>query len=111
MIALTSLFISIKYLEKTYPGINQLLSFTGIPYCYEEFVAQEKDMLLTLDWQIQFVPMHTILGHFLCQGVLFTSDRLVTKRAPDLDTTQVLSHNCDILSTLCIKKQVFLKYD
>jgi hypothetical protein len=39
LIALTSLFISAKYLEKTYPGINQLLNYIGIPYCYDEFVA------------------------------------------------------------------------
>jgi hypothetical protein len=39
-------------LEKTYPGINQLLNYIGIPYCYEEFIAQEKDMLETLGWQI-----------------------------------------------------------
>ena len=52
LIALTSIFISAKYLEKTYPGINQLLNYIGIPYCYEEFIAQEKDMLETLDWQI-----------------------------------------------------------
>ena len=52
LIALTTLFISAKYLEKTYPGINQLLNYIGIPYCYEEFVAQEKDMLETLGWEI-----------------------------------------------------------
>jgi hypothetical protein len=50
LIALTSVFISAKYLEKTYPGINQLLSFTRIPYCYEDFIAQEKDMLELLGW-------------------------------------------------------------
>jgi hypothetical protein len=61
LIALTSLFISTKYLEKTYPGICQLLGYTGIPYCFEEFVAQEKDMLLALDWQIQVVPTLTPL--------------------------------------------------
>lgn len=52
LIALTCLFISAKYLEKTYPGINQLLNYIGIPYCYEEFVAQEKDMLETLGWEL-----------------------------------------------------------
>jgi hypothetical protein len=50
LIALTSVFISAKYLEKTYPGINQLLSFTKIPFSYDEFVAQEKDMLELLGW-------------------------------------------------------------
>lgn len=50
LIALTCLFISAKYLEKTYPGINQLLNYIGIPYSYEEFISQEKDMLETLGW-------------------------------------------------------------
>jgi hypothetical protein len=52
MIAMCSLFVSAKYLEKTYPGINQLLNYIGIPYVYEEFVAQEKDMLESLGWEI-----------------------------------------------------------
>lgn len=39
LIALSCLFISAKYLEKTYPGINQLLNYIGIPYSYEEFIA------------------------------------------------------------------------
>jgi len=47
-----SLFVSAKYLEKTYPGINQLLNYVGISYVYEEFVAQEKDMLESLGWEI-----------------------------------------------------------
>jgi hypothetical protein len=38
LIALTCVFISAKYLEKTYPGINQLLNFIGIPYTYDQFV-------------------------------------------------------------------------
>jgi hypothetical protein len=47
-----ALFVSAKYLEKTYAGINQLLNYIGIPYVYEEFVAQEKDMLESLGWEI-----------------------------------------------------------
>ena len=66
LIALTCLFISAKYLEKTYPGIKQLLNYIGIPYCYEEFVAQEKDMLETLGWEIQFISIYNVLSHFLC---------------------------------------------
>ena len=86
LIALTSLFISAKSLEKTYPGINQLLNYIGIPYCYEEFVAQEKDMLETLGWEIQFISIYNILSHFLCQGIIFSSDRLPDKMKPDLYT-------------------------
>ena len=74
LIALTCLFISAKYLEKTYPGINQLLNYIGIPYCYEEFVAKEKDMLETLGWEIQFISIYNVLSHFICQGIIFTSD-------------------------------------
>lgn len=50
LIAMASLFISAKYLEKTYPGINQLLNFVGVPFSYEDFIAHEKDMLYELGW-------------------------------------------------------------
>ena len=111
LIALTCLFISAKYLEKTYPGINQLLNYIGIPYCYEEFVAQEKDMLETLGWELQFISIHNVLSHFLCQGILFSSDRLQPSGTPTLYTAQVLQHNCEIFTSLCLKKHEFLKYD
>lgn len=111
LIALTSVFISAKYLEKTYPGINQLLSFTRIPFCYDEFIAQEKDMLELLGWQIQFISIHNVLSHFLCQGIVFSSDRLADQTKPDLYTVGVLEHNCEIFTSLCLKKYEFLRYD
>lgn len=86
LIALCSLFISAKYLEKTYPGINQLLNYIGIPYSYDEFVAQEKDMLESLGWQIQFISLHNVLSHFICQGIIFGSDRLADNSKPNLYT-------------------------
>jgi len=111
LIALSCLFISAKYLEKTYPGINQLWNYIGSPYSYEEFIAQEKDMLETLGWQLQFISIHNILSHFLCQGVLFTSDRLAGSNKPNLYTSQVLLHNCEIFTSLCLKKYEFLQFD
>lgn len=35
MIAMACLFVSAKYLEKTYPGINQLLHYTRVPFTYD----------------------------------------------------------------------------
>ncbi len=64
LVALTSIFLSAKYLEKTYPGIGQLLSYTGIPFSYDNFIAQEKDMLESLGWKIQFISLNNVLGHF-----------------------------------------------
>lgn len=66
LVALTSSFLSTKYLEKTYPGIVQLLQYTGLPFSYDDFIAQEKDMLETLGWKIQFISLNNILGHFQC---------------------------------------------
>ena len=61
LIALNCIFISAKYLEKTYPGINQLLGYIGVPYNYDEFVEQEADMLNTLNWEISFVSIYDVL--------------------------------------------------
>lgn len=61
LIALCCIFISAKYLEKTYPGINQLLNYIGIPYNYDEFVEQEGTMLNTLKWEICYVSIYDVL--------------------------------------------------
>jgi len=66
LIALTCVFISAKYLEKTYPGILQLLNFIGIPYTYDQFVEQEADILNLLEWKMQFISIYGVLTHFLC---------------------------------------------
>lgn len=39
LIAATCIFISAKYHEMTYPGIQQLLEYIGVPFTYEQFVA------------------------------------------------------------------------
>lgn len=33
-------------------------------------------MLETLGWEIQFISIYNVLSHFLCQGIIFSSDRL-----------------------------------
>jgi hypothetical protein len=47
-----------------------------VPFTYEQFVAQEADILNTLDWRMQFISVYDILGHFFCQGILFSTDQI-----------------------------------
>lgn len=39
LIAATCIFISAKYHEMTYPGIQQLLEYINVPFTYDQFVA------------------------------------------------------------------------
>ena len=66
LIAITCIFISAKYHEMTYPGIQQLIEYIGAPYTYKEFVAQEADILNTLDWRVQYISTYDFLTHFFC---------------------------------------------
>jgi len=55
-----------------------------------------------------------VLSHFLCQGILFSTDKIITPDSegkPNLYTAQVLQHNCEIFTSLCLKKHEFLYYD
>jgi hypothetical protein len=77
LIAVVAMFISAKYLEKTYPGFQQLVHITGLPYTYGDFIRMETDVLNALDWEVQYVSVYDILTHFLCQGIVFTTDVLL----------------------------------
>lgn len=77
LVAATCIFISAKYHEMTYPGIQQLLEYINVPFTYAEFVDQECDILNTLDWRVQFISTYDILTHFFCQGILFSTDKIV----------------------------------
>jgi hypothetical protein len=37
----------------------------------------ETDVLNALDWEVQYVSVYDILTHFLCQGIVFTTDVLL----------------------------------
>jgi hypothetical protein len=77
LIAVVAMFISAKYLEKTYPGFQQLVHITGLPYTYADFIRMETDVLNSLLWEVQYVSVYDVLTHFLCQGLVFTSDVLL----------------------------------
>lgn len=81
LIAVACMFISAKYLEKTYPGFQQLVHITGIPYTYNDFIKMETDILNSLMWEVQYISVYDILTHFLCQGLLFTSDIIPNSRS------------------------------
>ena len=68
-------------------------------------------MLESMGWQIQFISIYNVLSHFLCQGIVFTTDRLPDQTRPNIGTVQVLTNNCEIFTSLCLKKHEFLKYD
>jgi hypothetical protein len=44
-------------------------------------------MLESLGWKIQFISLNNLLGHFQCQGILFTTDRLATGMRPLIPQT------------------------
>lgn len=74
LIAAACIFISAKYHEMTYPGVQQLLEYIRVPFTYDEFVAQEADILNSLDWRVQYISTYDILTHFYCQGVILSTD-------------------------------------
>lgn len=63
-----------------------MLEYIKSPFTYDQFVAQEADILNSLDWRLQFISTYDILTHFFCQGILFTSDRV---KNPDGTTSEV----------------------
>ena len=78
------MFISAKYLEKTYPGVKQLLEITACPFTYDQFIAMEQNFLQVLEWDLQIISIYDVITHFLCQGVVFTSDRITAQNRSDI---------------------------
>ena len=37
----------------------------------------ETDVLNSLKWEVQYISVYDVLTHFICQGLLFTSDVIV----------------------------------
>lgn len=52
LVAVAAMFISAKYLEKTYPGFQQLVHITNLPYSYNDFISMETDILNSLKWEV-----------------------------------------------------------
>ena len=117
LVATTCIFISAKYHEMTYPGIKQLIEYINVPFCYEDFIDQERDILNMLDWRVQFISTYDILTHFFCQGILFSTDQFrhseTQQVIPINRETQpaTVYHNADVLLDRCMKKHEFLEYD
>ena len=81
LISVAAMFLSAKYLEKTYPGFQQLVHITGLDYSYDSFISMETDILNELHWDVQYISVYDILTHFLCQGIFFISDELIDNSA------------------------------
>ena len=66
---------------------------------------------------MQFISTYDILTHFLCQGILFSTDQIrqgdSQNTAPINRETQptTVYHNSDVLLDRCLKKHEFLQYD
>jgi hypothetical protein len=122
LIAVVAMFISAKYLEKTYPGFQQLVHITGLPYTYGDFIRMETDVLNALDWEVQYVSVYDILTHFLCQGIVFTTDvlldasrQMAVSRASQLNLKLKAAHHAErfaeFCSQMCLQYHEFLQYD
>lgn len=37
----------------------------------------ETDVLNSLKWEVQYISVYDVLTHYICQGLLFTSDVIV----------------------------------
>ena len=75
-IAAVCVFISVKYHEMQYPGIDSVLEAIKSPFTYDQFVYMEKEILIAMDWRLQLISTYDVLTHFFCQGILFTNDRV-----------------------------------
>jgi hypothetical protein len=80
LIALISVLISAKFLEMTYPGVERLNRITQSSYTYDEYIQMERHVLQTLNWELHIVTHKNILDFFLSQGVIFTSDSIISYR-------------------------------
>lgn len=45
LIAVVSMLISAKFLEKTYPGVNKLNSIIQSPFTYDDYITMERHIL------------------------------------------------------------------
>lgn len=70
------MLISAKFLEKTYPGVQKLNSIIHSPFSYDDFVAMEKNVLETLNWELSFTTTYDFIHHFISQGIVFTNDQI-----------------------------------
>jgi hypothetical protein len=52
LVAVACMFLSAKYLEKTYPGFQQLVHVTGLDFSYDTFISMETDILNQLGWAV-----------------------------------------------------------
>jgi hypothetical protein len=120
LVAVCCMFISAKYLEKTYPGYQQLVHITGLQYGYDDFLRIETDILVSLNWEVQYVSVYDVLTHFLCQGFVFSTDELAdapktNSRSSNLNMklkaakhAQKFSEFC---AQMCLQYHDFLQYD
>lgn len=74
------LLLSAKFLEMTYPGVAKLNQLIQSPFFYEDYISLERHTLETLNWQLHMVTPHDILALFLAQGIVFTSDSIISFR-------------------------------
>ena len=109
------MFLSAKFLEKTYPGVNKLNSIIQSPFTYEDFITMEKHILETLRWDLYLVTPYDIFQHFLSQGVVFTTDKIQSKTAqtssPTLQTVANVQKFAEFFLEMCLQEYSFHQYD
>lgn len=78
LISVLCMLLSAKFLEMTYPGVNKFNSIIQSSFTYDDFIHAERHFLQTLQWQLHLVTPHDMLQHFLSQGIIFSSDFLIS---------------------------------
>ena len=88
-----------------------------MPFTYDEFVAQEADILNSLDWRVQYISTYDILTHFYCQGIILSTDQIknqTTQQLVPVDFERqpsIIRYNAEVLLERCLKMHEFLEYE
>lgn len=105
------MLLSAKYLEMTYPGISKFNKFVQLPFSYDDFVHAERHVLSVLQWQLSLVTCYDLMEHFLAQGVIFTTDSLISyreaKQQPNALTAQNAQGFAEFFLEMCIQEYEF----
>jgi len=114
LVAVVSLLISSKYLEKSYPGVMKLNELIKSPFEYEDYMALEQQMMERLHWNLTFTTTYDFIQHFLCQGILFSTDKIYNSGnyiAPGMKAAAFAKQYAEFFSIMCQQNHSFLQYE
>ena len=111
MLAITSICIAAKFEEVKLPKISDYVLVCENLFSEEQIRDAEVSVLQYLDWSINFTTVVEFLHFFLCQGVVYSSDSMVsTKRLNPGKVGEQMQKYAEFFADLCLQEFSFYQY-